>query len=369
MFVICIVDLRTKKMNGINPGEMAGFLDAVGFQGGNLSMSISTPEIKPSSMEILQDFNKQELLERVSKFTLSDDVKYFVEGYERIFGERDVFLWKFLGTVHKEAGVRLSTVNNGYIDSITDNKILISILCCILDDVIDVHKDKELFNAMIELMNKGTIEEEFKQNVKILYLEKLWNYLINELSKYPRYEEFKDIFMFDFKQFLNNFEYSYLVNNHPMYINLNDMDNYSCHNMMVYLYNGIDLFASTEDLKNEDLPHLRTAFWHAQQMARIGNWLTTWKRELKERDISSGVFSYSFSNKIIDIDDIGKLPDDEIIYRIENSGMYEYFMSIWSKNYAKLVSLKDKIQSVDMDAYVNGLENVIKFHMASEGLK
>ena len=40
------------EMNGINPDEIGNSYDTVGFQGGNLSMSISTPEIKPSSMEI-----------------------------------------------------------------------------------------------------------------------------------------------------------------------------------------------------------------------------------------------------------------------------------------------------------------------------
>jgi len=146
------------------------------------------------------------------------------------------------------------------------------------------------------------------------------------------------------------------------------MKNYDCHNMIVYLLNGIDIMASSS-LDNRDLSHVRTAFWHAQQMARIGNWLSTWKREVKEKDISSGVFAYVFENNIIDSSDIGKLSDEEIMGRIENSGMQEYFMSVWKENYVKLASLKDKIQSVDMDAYVKGLENVIQFHLLTEGLR
>ena len=123
------------------------------------------------------------------------------------------------------------------------------------------------------------------------------------------------------------------------------------------------------DFDDNELPYLRNAFWYAQQMARIGNWLSTWKREAKEKDISSGVFAYVFSNKIIEYNDFETLSDSEIIERIENSNVNEFFMNIWKENYVKLVSLKEKIKSVDMDAYIKGLENVIKFHMASEGMK
>jgi hypothetical protein len=104
-------------------------------------------------------------------------------------------------------------------------------------------------------------------------------------------------------------------------------------------------------------------------MARIGNWLSTWKREVKEKDYSSGVFAYVFSNKIIDIDEIKNLTENEIIKRIENSCVKDYFLSIWKENYLKLLSYKDRIKSVDMKAYLDGLETVIKFHMASEGFK
>jgi len=338
MFVICIVDLRSKKMNGINPGEMAGSLDAGGFQGEYIHINESQPVNNLSIKDVLGDFNKQEILERVKQFELSDDVKYFVNEYERVFNDRNGFIWKWLGPLYKETGVTLSTVNHNFLDSITDKKIILTMLA------------------------------KFDNNEKISLISRMWEYLILELSKFPRFKEFKDIFMYDFQQFVNCINYSYLVNNNPNMINIHEMENYDCHNMIVFLLNGIDLMVSPDFDKN-DLPKLRNAFWYAQQMARIGNWLSTWKREVKEKDFSSGVFAYAFENNIIDSSEIGKLSDEEIVRRIENSGMKEYFMGVWKENYSKLASLKDKIQSVDMDVYIKGLENVIKFHMASEGMK
>ena len=71
----------------------------------------------------------------------------------------------------------------------------------------------------------------------------------------------------------------------------------------------------------------------------------------------------------IDEEMIEILSDEEIINRINNSGMYEYFMNLWKENYVKLASVGKKIRSVDMDTYLLGLRNVIKYHLASEGLK
>ena len=138
--------------------------------------------------------------------------------------------------------------------------------------------------------------------------------------------------------------------------------------MIVFLLNGIDLMASP-GFNKKDLPHIRKAFWHAQQMARIGNWLSTWKREVGEQDFCSGVFAYAFEKQIIDSDEIKKLNDEEIIEKIENSDMKKHFLGIWMENYRKLASLKDSVQSVNMESYLVGLQNVIKYHMASEGLK
>lgn len=330
-----------------------------------------TPGISAKSnslAEIPGGVNRQEIIEKMNNYVLSEDVKNFINEYERLFGERNIFLWKFLGTVFEEAGVTLSSVDKRYLNSLTDNKILLSLLYTIIDDVADIYQDEKLLKEMLQILNNGSNVEISEKNEKILLVKKLWEHILKEISKYPRFEEFKDVFMYDFKQVLNSTDYSCLINNNPEMLNSNEMEIYDCHGMIVFLVNGIDLMASPE-LNKEDLPHLRTVFWHAQQMARIGNWLSTWKRELKENDISSGVFAYAFSKKILDIDDIRELTVNEVIKKIENSDTHEHFLNVWTRNHSKIKSLKDNIKSVDIDAYIAGLENVIKFHMASKGLK
>jgi hypothetical protein len=347
-------------MDGLNPNVMVGYLENVDFIGGEI-------KIDDVSIGFFQDFEKNEILERVTNFKLSDDVGYFTDGYEHTFNIRKKFLWNWLGVVYGETGVILSSVDNSYYKSITDLKIILTMAFSILDDISEVEKDENLLKKILNIIRNRTTQIDFKDD-KLLFFIDIWNYLLTTLKHYPRYEEFKDIFWFDFEQMLNSVKYNVLVNKYPEMINLQDMHNYDCHNMIVFLLNGIDLMVSPS-FSIKDLPQIRNAFWHAQQMARIGNWLSTWKRELNERDFCSGVFAYAFENDIIKSNEIGYLTNEDIIDRIENSGMQKYFMNVWKNNYIKLSSLKNSIQSVDIDLYLNGLQNLIKLHLASEGLK
>lgn len=326
-------------------------------------------EISEKVDKEISEKERENIIKKVFNHTLSDDVLYFVKEYERVFGRRDRFLWKWLAVVFKESGVTLSTVPERYLNSVNNIKVILTIFISILDDIADFYKDEKLLKALLEIPNEKFEGNKLERlNEKILFAKKLWQYIMNKLSEYPRYKEFKDIFEYDLKQVLNSMHYSYLVNKNPGLINLIEAKLCNSHNMIVFLYSDIDLMVSPRFNKDE-LTQMRTIFWHAQQMARIGNWLSTWKRELREDDLSSGVLAYAITNKVLSKDELNTLSRDEVIKKIENSDMKKYFINSWRKNYRKIQKIAPMIKSVDVNAYLKGLENLFKFHLASEGLK
>lgn len=316
----------------------------------------------------LGEREKEKILEQVFKYELSDSVQHFVNKYDQIFGKRTNFLWKWLGVVYKESGVTLSTVDPKLLDSVTDAKILFTMFFSILDDISEFYKDEKLLESMLGIVSDSPTVSNIEENEKLFLFKELWDHFQKDVSKYPRYKEFKDIFKYDFNQMTNSVRFCYLMNKNPEYMNLQEIEIFESYNMIVFLLNGIDLMASPK-FEIEDLSHLRTVFWNAQQMARIGNWLSTWKREIKEKDFCSGVIAYALSEHIITIDDLKNLNEKKIIHKIENSNVVDYFTNTWNKRYQTIKKFKNSIESVDMDKYLGGLETLIKLHLASEGFK
>lgn len=311
---------------------------------------------------------KEKILEQVFKYELSDSIQQFVNKYDQIFGKRSNFLWKWLGVVYKKSGVTLSTVDPKLLDSVTNTKILFTMFFSILDDISEFYKDEKLMESMLNIATNSPDVNDIEKNEKLLFFKELCNHFQKDISKYPRYKEFKEIFTYDFNQMINSVRFCYLMNKNPEYMNLQEIEIFESYNMIVFLLNGIDLMASPE-FDTKDLSSLRTVFWNAQQMARIGNWLSTWKREIKENDICSGVIAYALAENIITIDDLKKLNEKKIIHEIENSNVVDYFTNTWNKRYQTIKKIKNSIESVDMDKYLGGLETLIKLHLASEGFK
>lgn len=335
----------------------------------NLESLLSINDTKKNSLLInISESEKEKILKRVFSYELSPDVQNFTEDYKVLFGKRSEFLWKWLGVVYREAGVTLSTVEPKYLDSVTDTKILFTMLFSILDDTSEFYKDEELLENLLSIISNNSKKSIIDQDNRLVFFKKLWNHFTHELAKLPRYEEFTDMFTYDFNQVINSVRFCYLMNKKPEYMNLQEMEIFGSYNMIVFLLNGIDLMASPK-FDEEDLPHIRTIFWNSQQMARIGNWLSTWKREIKEEDVSSGVFAYALSNNIISIDELKNMNEEEIVKKIEDSNMYEYFTCLWKERFDSIRKIKVSIKSVDIDQYIKGLETLIKLHLASEGHK
>lgn len=313
----------------------------------------------------IDESDKQEILLRITSYRLSDVVKSFIDEYEELFPRRIRFEWNFLGTIFKESGVTLSTVEEMYLSPITDCKILICLLYIILDDVAEVEKDATLLHRMIHTLTNDDQTHDQKYDMQIVFLKKLWDFISIQMSRLPRYSEFIDVFRYDFNQVMNSAEYSCLVNTHPEIINSTEMDIYDSYGMIVYLLNGIDLMASP-GFDKEELPQLRTIFWHAQQIARIGNTIGTWKREIKEKDFSSGVLAYMLTNRFLKLHEIETLDEEELESIIERTHVIDYLIEKFDVEIQSMHRIKDCIRSLNINTYIKGIYNMMKFHMACQ---
>ena len=226
-------------MDDLNQIGMIDFPEFGSFQYENFNYETQSIEFKPIETEILNNLNREDILEKVSRFEFSKNVREFIGEYEKIFSKRDKFIWKWLGVIFKETGVTLSTVDENLFDSLIEDKIILSMIDCIIDDTAEYHKDAELLNEMFVILDDRDTSRNIGKNEKLIFLKKLWDFLILKLSNYPRFEEFIDIFMYDFQQLINCVRFSTVVNNNLEILNLIEMETYDCHNMIVFLLNDI----------------------------------------------------------------------------------------------------------------------------------
>ena len=307
-------------------------------------------------------------VEAIQKVKLPPDLQRWVKEYEKV-GERDAFLWKW---VYKITQITtLPIVSEEYRKSVWKIKTLLVVFDSLLDDIADKEKNGKLLEELIKVAFKQPyIKFDHLNRREKNYLEsamRLWNYILKSIEKYPKYLEFKEIFKYDISQLLNTMEYAYLINKNPYLINKVEHLLYLSANMTTMICYTIDLMCSS--FNTQKLRKLREIAWEAQKMARIGNWITTWERELKEDDFTSGVIPYALENNLITVENLRKENKEGIIKKIKESEIEDFLLGEWENSFNKVNKGIKSITSSDLEEIPKSLKKLLIMHLISRGYK
>lgn len=330
------------------------------------------PVISRILKELTPEKIKKEIRE-VQKIKLSPELQKWVRKYEKVGdSDRNEYLWKWI-----YRGTEIFTKNNinkKYLSKLLEVKLLLFIFDTFLDDIADKSsmRNEKLLKEIIKVPFQQKYIEYEKLNKKekenINFAIKMWNQIKQEVKKFPRYKEFKDIFKYDIYQFLNALKYSYLLNENNFLINQKEAWIYLPHSMQVVLNITLELMHAPE-FNIKELGLMREFGWRAQNMSRIGNWVSTWEREIGEKDFTSAVFACAISKGIISIKDLNLNRRLKIIKRIKKAKIEKEFLKEWEKNYLKANNLSKKIKSFNTNQKTKALKKVIFYHLSSVGLK
>lgn len=317
-----------------------------------------------------------ELMQRVLEHELPPVMDELVEDYLTLEGARNRFMWQW---VHDLAPQNtLPSVDPDHVDKVATDKTLTILYITLLDDVLEKRRDWVTFEEAAKLPFEHRPVDWEREGLDVPYVafaRRVWRILEDRLREAPEYEAYARLFRYDLKQALNAIEYTNLVIDRPDLATMQDLELYESHNMVMFAYLDIDLMHSPPGY-GEELATLRRAVWTAQQMARIGNWLSTWERELQEGDYSSGILVYALQHDVISTDDLAAVQDgeegafDEVVHRIQSYGIEELFLSRWDAHQGELVGINEhELHSMDLTPFIDGLEVVLQYHLASRGLK
>ena len=309
-------------------------------------------------------------VEAIQRVKLPPELQKWVKEYEKV-GERDEFIWKWIYNAMQI--LTLPIVNKRYKRSLwTIKTCSLVIFDILLNDAADKMKNKRLLDELIEIpFLERNLQYKHLDQKEIDYLfftKKIWGDTLNKIKHFPRYKELKDIFYYDISQILVAIRYDFLTANYPYLINKTESLIYPLYTMSGMLCGTLDLMCSPK-FKKKELGKIREVIWHAQKMARIGNWVSTWEREIEENDFTSGVFAYALANKVINIEDLKKDNHNIIYTKIKRSLIEKEILNEWEQSYKKVSKLSQEVNSGNFEKFLSGLEKLIVLELSSRKYK
>ena len=324
----------------------------------------------PAEWGWLERQNRAGLAERRQMLDqrFSADLAPWIAAYEEI-GQRGSYIWKWC--VHGVELTTLACVRSSLRADVRDTKVLVGMLNVLIDDVADQHADGELLSVLMKLVHGDQPQLDRLTAQQRRYGEftcQIWNEIWRRAKRYPCYDPYSALLQFDLAQLFNTVYYSHLVNSNPYILNVAEHDDHSPQGMGLLGLATIDLMCSPE-FSVIDLGRLREAMWHAQWMARIGNLITTWQREVKDRDYSSGVFAHAVATNDVTVEQLLSASPAQIAAAIQRGDHEAYFLRRWKQHRVQLQRLIPHVKSVDLEVTVRGLERLLQSELVSRGEK
>jgi CheY-like chemotaxis protein len=316
------------------------------------------------------------LLTEIYEHSLPPELAELIEAYQHLQDARPPFMWKW---VHRLAPRNtLPCVEQRFREAVPVDKTIAILFVTLLDDVFEKRRDRATFAELSKIPTERQAADPTAVGVDTEYVSfarRVWETLIERIRRGPNYDTYEELFRFDIGQAITSIEYSDIAIRRPDLATMGDLERYESHNMAMFAYADIDLMHSPIAVRDE-LSTLREAIWTAQLMARIGNWVSTWERELREGDYSSGVVVSALKDGIVSRNELAEIDGSDppeatsaLIDRIKERGVEKRLLMRWELNYHQLRSYDEELTTVDLGSFIDGTEDVLRYHLASTGLK
>ncbi|ELY51719.1 hypothetical protein [Natronolimnohabitans innermongolicus] len=303
--------------------------------------------------------------------TLSETIQPFADAYDERIGDRDRTTWRWFDRVESE--FRLSCLDEAHAQRARDAKVLATMFITVVDDVAERHGDRKTLEELLTVPFESRPAEPTRDGVDgeyVRFQQELWDGLLALYDQSPRAPAFEDLLRFDVRQALQSVDYSSLIADRPGLAGERELWTYDAHNMMIFVFADIDL-ANSPAFDAGELAAIRTVVDRTQRMARIGNWIGTWERELAEGDYSSGVVVRALESGLVsetELRAIHQSPTEStvepVVDRIRDSEIEAAFVDRWCQEYDAAVAYADDVDSVDVCDYVESFEPIFRSQLA-----
>jgi hypothetical protein len=104
-------------------------------------------------------------------------------------------------------------------------------------------------------------------------------------------------------------------------------------------------------------------------MARIGNMVSTWEREIAHGDFSSGVFMEALWQGNVHPSDLRAENEEQLVRMIIASEIEGDFLRRWESHRTEVRQYGEKMSSIDIEDYIGRLDRLLESEIFSHGQK
>lgn len=322
--------------------------------------------------QIKERLTEERIAEEVAEIRatqFSSALEPWMERYRRI-GDRDDFVFRWCYKINKSWV--LVPIRTKYETLLAETKTLFNMFIVLVDDISERRGKDRLLGELVKIpFYTDCIEATHLSETDREYLEfvrQVWMEVGKNIGTFPRRELFAADLRFDVRQLLSAFEYGYFLAENYVRMNETEYWIYFPYSMQIIINSDLDLMCS-RDFELHEIGQFRETVLLAQKMARIGNWLTTWEREVEQGDYTSIVIPHALRLGVITHEDISRGRTRRIVAEVRKAGIEEHFLGIWDEYHRKLETKLRAITSVDAKAVQGRFEYLIFMHLLSKGLK
>jgi len=281
-----------------------------------------------------------------------------------IYAHRPFYMWQWM-----QAGYQLTSLNLPDADFLRSNsvKCRIGFLTVLLDDICDLGRDRTDFDQCV-LALKGHINQ-YDMGLYQLIADTS-SAFHGALTQAPNYALLKPALEEAYQKWIDTFEYSLLIQEEAFRLEQTwerHLENIS-HSGTVYLGGVIDLLFAPNLLAHQ-ASAVAAVSLRTQKLIQIANWITSWKRELAQGDLTSGVFSMALENHWIDWDDLKNGSIGKTRQQIQNSPAEDYLWNEWKRLRVEGYQIAMEAQLPMLDGYVESFSALMFIQLASTELR
>lgn len=315
--------------------------------------------------------SRPSLIETISGKQLGPDLQIWLGRFNELrsatpglFAHRTTFLWKWLRAALELTTLGIVTDRRQATLALKSQFLLLSI---IMDDVCDVARDEPLFERCARATEGHRSHDDAIERIVV----DLAAAVRHGMRRAPNWAQLEGTVHQAWTDWLHGFRDSLELarsgrgTHNAWTLHMESVP----HTTGVLMSAVIDLLFAAEPVNPESIQNAGAVFRRTQQMAQIGNWLTTWRREIMSGDLSSGVVTLSLvGNAAAEHALVAETAENSArVALIAETGVERQLLELWGVLRDQAQALADAARGMDLRDYVDRFTMLLAMQYACVG--